>query len=151
MSKDNVESIYGLSPLQMGMLFHSIYNDRSSAYVVVLHFRLQGALNVAAFKEAWQQVIDRHGVLRTFFLWEKRETPLQIVRRQVELPFQEHNWCHLSLAEQQEKVNAFLRAEREQGFDLTKAPLMRMSLVKTGQDDHHFIWTTITFLPMAGQ
>ena len=72
MNKENIESIYPLSPMQEGMLFHSIDGQESKVYVVVLHFSLHGALNVSAFKRAWQEVLDRHPVLRTFFIWQSK-------------------------------------------------------------------------------
>jgi non-ribosomal peptide synthetase component F len=127
--------------MQLGMLFHSISDQKSNVYDVVMHFHLQGELNVGAFKRAWQQVADRQPVLRTFFLWENRENPLQIVRNQVELPVREYNWSHLSTAEQQEQVEIFLQQDREKGFNLANASLVRLSLIQVDQNSYHFIFT----------
>ena len=138
MNKENIESIYPLSPMQEGMLFHSIDGTESKVYVVVLHFSLHGALDVRAFKRAWQQVLDRHAVLRTFFVWKNRETPLQVVRKRVELPWQEQDWRHVPASERDERLNAFLQSDREQGFNLSSAPLMRLTLVQTTQNDYRF-------------
>ncbi|UCF28844.1 MAG: AMP-binding protein, partial [Chloroflexota bacterium] len=140
-NKENIESIYPLSPMQLGMLFHSISDQKSSVYDVVMHFHLRGELNLGAFKRAWQQVVDRQPVLRTFFLWENRENPLQIVRKQVPLPIREYNWSHLSTAEQQDQLEIFLQQDREKGFNLSKAPLMRLSLIHTDQNSYHFVFT----------
>ena len=128
MKKENIESIYPLSPMQKGMLFHSIDVQESKVYVVVVHFSLHGTLNVSAFKQAWQHVLNRHPVLRTFFVWKNRLKPLQIVRRQVELPWQEHDWRQVSLTAQANLLKSFLKADQEKGFNLTKAPLM-LSLI----------------------
>jgi amino acid adenylation domain-containing protein/non-ribosomal peptide synthase protein (TIGR01720 family) len=141
MNNDNVESIYPLSPMQEGMLFHSIDGKESKVYVVVLHFSLHGALNVSAFKLAWQQVLDRHPVLRTFFIWKNRETPLQIVRRRVDLPWQDHDWRHMAASEQTKLLKSFLQADREKGFNLSKAPLMRFTLVQMSENDYHFFFS----------
>ena len=69
MQLTNVEDIYPLSPMQEGMLFHSLYDPQSEVYFEQITFTLHGNLNVAAFQQAWQQVIARHPILRTLFLW----------------------------------------------------------------------------------
>jgi len=61
----NIESIYPLSPMQEGMLFHTLYSPESSAYFDQLSGTLHGELNTNAFEQAWQQVVNRHAVLRT--------------------------------------------------------------------------------------
>ncbi|HJX19630.1 MAG TPA: condensation domain-containing protein, partial [Steroidobacteraceae bacterium] len=62
-----VEDIYPLSGLQQGLLFHSLYAPQSAVYVVSVTCRLGGPLDVAAFRRAWQHVVERHAVLRTAF------------------------------------------------------------------------------------
>lgn len=141
MAKVSIESIYPLAPMQQGMLFHSIANPQSTVYVVSVHVELVGELNVAALQRAWQHVIERYPVLRTTFVWKNRDEPLQIVRHHVELPWQEHDWSHLPIAQQQEKLEAFLHADRERGFSLTKPPLMRLNLIRVAPNQHHFVWS----------
>ena len=141
MKKENIESIYPLSPMQEGMLFHSIDGQESKVYVVVAHFSLHGTLDISAFKRAWQLLLNRHPVLRTLFIWKNRTTPLQIVHRWVELPWQEHDWRHRSTSEQTELLKSFLKTDREKGFNLSKAPLMRLTLARQTQNDYHFIFT----------
>ena len=51
----NVEDIYPLSPMQEGMMFHTLYEPGSGAYVVHISSRIQGDLNVSAFKRTWQK------------------------------------------------------------------------------------------------
>jgi amino acid adenylation domain-containing protein/non-ribosomal peptide synthase protein (TIGR01720 family) len=141
MNKEEIESIYPLSPMQEGMLFHSIDGQESKVYVVVLQFSLHGALNVPAFKRAWQQTIDRHPVLRTFFIWKNRDTPLQIVPRRIELPWQEYDWRHLTDSEQTELLKSYSQTDRMRGFNLSKAPLIRLTLVQTTENDNHFFFS----------
>ena len=141
MSKENIESIYPLSPMQEGMLFHSIDGQESKVYVVVLYFSLRGALNVHAFKRAWQIILERHSILRTFFVWNNRKTPLQIVRKHVALPWQEFDWRYKPASEQNELLKFFPQTDRRRGFNLSKAPLMRLTLVQTTQNDYHFFFS----------
>ena len=61
----DVEDVYELSPLQQGLLFHSLLAPRSGVYVEQVTFPVEGTLDVAAFEAAWQQVVAATGVLRT--------------------------------------------------------------------------------------
>src|SRR4029078_8551507 len=88
----NIEDAYPLSPMQQGILFHSLYTPQSGMYFQQMNFRLCGELNVAAFKQAWQRVVDRHPVLRTAFVWENLEQPLQVVGRRVGGPWEMLDW-----------------------------------------------------------
>lgn len=141
MRKDNIESIYPLTPLQLGMLFHSKFDQESSVYVESLTFTIKGNLDVSAFKGAWQSVVGRHSALRTFFVWKNREDPLQIVRDSVELPWMENDLRHLTAAEQREQIKKLLTSDQEQGFDLTKAPLLRLQLIRKDTDIYQLVWS----------
>ena len=96
----DVEDIYPLSPMQQGMLFHTLYETGSGIYFDQMGCEIEGDLDVAAFRRAWSDVMQRHEVLRTDFLWEGLETPVQIVRKKVELPWREEDWRDLSQEEQ---------------------------------------------------
>jgi len=139
--KRELEAIYPLSPLQEGLLFHSLYDNSSSMYVSHLSCALSGELDILAFKQAWERVVERHDVLRTIFVWEGLNKPLQVVRQQVDSPWVEHDWRHYSALEQQERLQICLETDREQGFDLLDAPLMRLTLIRIGEDSYHFTWS----------
>ena len=79
----NVEDIYPLSPLQQGMLYHSLYDTHENTYLNQMRVDIDG-LNPKRFKVAWETVAARHDILRTGFL-SQGERPLQWVARQVDL------------------------------------------------------------------
>ncbi|HEX8474859.1 MAG TPA: amino acid adenylation domain-containing protein, partial [Pyrinomonadaceae bacterium] len=141
MSRKNVEDLYPLSPLQQGLFFHTLYAPTSGVYVEQLSCTLRGALDVEAFKQAWQQVVDRHPVLRTAFVWKELAEPIQVVRQRVKLPCVEEDWRGQSPVEQQEHLQAYLKADRERGFDLSKAPPLRVALFRLSDDSFHFLWS----------
>lgn len=138
--KRNIESIYPLSPMQQGMLFHSLYAPESGVYFEQFSCVLHGNLNIRAFEQAWQQVVNRHAALRTSFVWKQLDKTLQVVQREVSVPMTQLDWSAYSPTEQKAKFNAWLQKERRQGFDLAKAPLMRLVLVKTDVNEFRFIW-----------
>ncbi|BAZ30183.1 amino acid adenylation domain-containing protein [Cylindrospermum sp. NIES-4074] len=141
MSKGNVQDFYPLSPMQQGMLFHTLYSPESGVYCEQLSCTLQGELNISAFQRAWQQILDRHPCLRTAFVWEGIKEPVQVVQRQVSLPWQQLDWRDLAVTAQQQQLEEFSQAEREKGFELRKAPLMRLALIQLTNDTYEFIWT----------
>ena len=141
MNKKNVEDIYPLSSMQQGMLFHTLYAPTSGVYFEQFSCVLQGGMSVSAFKESWQRVIDRQTILRTAFMWEGLEKPLQVVRRKISLPWQQQDWRGVSELESQRRLNAFLEEDRNTGFDLSKAPLMRLALFRLTDDSYQFVWS----------
>src|ERR1051325_1856905 len=86
LTAENLEDLYELSPMQEGMLFHTLYAPGTGAYFEQSIFTVEGDFNASAFERAWQELINRHSILRTSFLWEGLEKPLQVVHRQVRLP-----------------------------------------------------------------
>ncbi len=137
----DVEDLYPLAPLQEGMLFHSLYAAGSELYVEQLTAELLGPLDVAAFAGAWRRAVERHGALRTAFVWRDLPAPLQLVRREAELPFAVEDWRGLSAGELAARWEALQAADRARGFDLGRPPLTRLSLVRTGENAHRLLWS----------
>src|SRR5690349_18506636 len=109
-SANNIESIYPLSHIQEGMLFHSLLAPESGVYFQQVSFALTGSIKIPALKGAWERVIERYTILRTSFVWERRDKPLQVVRKQVKLPWEEFDLRGLPADEQQKRLDEFLHA-----------------------------------------
>ncbi|PSF37373.1 non-ribosomal peptide synthase [Aphanothece hegewaldii CCALA 016] len=137
MSQKNIADIYPLSPLQQGMLFHSLYAPHGGGYIIQMSYEIEGILDKIAFEQAWQQVINRHSILRTAFVWEKLEQPLQVVGRSVKVRIEHLDWRNSDFEEQLEE---FLQQQRYTGFNLSKAPLMRLTLIQKAENVYQFIW-----------
>ncbi|HEV2734459.1 MAG TPA: amino acid adenylation domain-containing protein, partial [Longimicrobiaceae bacterium] len=135
-----VEDVYPLTPMQEGMLFHSLLAPGGGAYVGQFMYEVTGPLDAEAFGRAWSGVVRRHPVLRTGFRWGG-ERPFQVVGREVELPLRAEDWRGLSGADREARLAAYLAADREQGFDTARPPLMRLALFRTGDERHRLVWT----------
>ncbi len=141
MKADNIQDIYELSPLQQGILFHSLYAPESAVYFVQLCYSLKGNLNILAFEQAWQEVVNHHTILRTAFYGENLEKPLQVVHREAKISLIQHDWQNINPNEQPQKLQAFLESDRTANFDLTQPCLMRLHLIRYTDDDYYFIWS----------
>ncbi len=143
-----IDATYPLTPMQEGVLFHSRLAETSELYVVQVNCVLHGPLDLAAFRGAWQRVIDRHAVLRTAFPTVRQakedvglDRPLQKVQRRVEAPLAVVDWRGIDAAEQPGRLAALLLDDRRRGFDLTRAPLLRVTLVRLAEAEHQMIFS----------
>jgi amino acid adenylation domain-containing protein/non-ribosomal peptide synthase protein (TIGR01720 family) len=137
----HVQSICPLSPIQEGLLFQTLYAPEAGVYFEQLSCVIRGDINVGAFEQAWQQLIERHTILRTAFVWKNLEKPLQVVRLHAKLPLRYEDWRSISQDEQTKGLEEFLAADRQSGFDLSAAPLMRIALLRVGEDSYRFVWS----------
>ncbi|WP_281404514.1 non-ribosomal peptide synthetase [Pyxidicoccus fallax] len=135
------ETRYPLSPLQQGLLFQVLLEPGTEAYFEQVSWTLGGPLDVSALRGAWAAVLDRHPALRTSFLWEGLEAPLQVVHAQVVLPWDEQDWRPSSVDEQRRRLEDFLREDRARGFDLTRAPPMRLTLLRLEEGSWRCVWS----------
>ncbi|SIR91538.1 non-ribosomal peptide synthetase [Pseudomonas putida] len=129
-----IDNLYPLSPMQQGMLFHSTYSAQAGVYVNQMCLTMDG-LDVERFRNSWQAVLERHEVLRARFIWDGLAAPLQVIERHAELPF-EVRQCPAG------QLQTLAQAQREQGFDLAQAPLLRLVLVPLGEQRYELIYTS---------
>ena len=104
MKLDGVETFYPLSSLQQGLLFESLLRPSSGAYFNQMIASVSGAIDVDAWRTAWQEVASRHAILRTSFVWEGIKEPVQVVERSVELGWQIEDWLHVEEPQQARRL-----------------------------------------------
>jgi amino acid adenylation domain-containing protein len=138
---DNIEAQYPLSFLQQGMLFEGLSAPESGINIEQLICDLREDLNVSFFKQAWQQIVARHPILRTRFCWEGVKEPFQEVKQQVSVPIEEDDWRELSVPEVAEQLELYLQRDRLRGFQFNEAPLMRLALFRIARDHYQCVWT----------
>lgn len=133
--------MYTLTPLQHGMLLHSEMAQSDGMYIAQLSFTIQGEFVLPAFLQAWQEVIHRHTILRTAFLWGENVEPQQLVFSGVSIPSIEVDLRHLSREAQEVERREAERRDRERKFDLDEPPLMRFTFLQTADDTITCIWS----------
>ncbi|WP_144569749.1 non-ribosomal peptide synthetase, partial [Bacillus pseudomycoides] len=139
-----ITDLYPLSPLQEGMLFHTLHdqeNEHVAPYVVQLSFLVRGKLDILTFEQAWKSVIQRHEIFRSAFVWDEIEEPLQVVYDHIPFKLNEVDWRALSVEEKEEKRKAFLASDRKQAFLFDEAPLMRVTVIQEAEEEYRVVWT----------
>ncbi|ADU38493.1 non-ribosomal peptide synthetase [Variovorax paradoxus] len=122
----NIQDIYPLAPLQEGMLFHHLMQAEGDAYITSHAMGFDSRERLERFIDSFNQVIERHDILRTAVLWEHLPDPVQVVQRKAKLQLQ---W----VADAVGGAEAPGAAERLQAhvdpahyrIDLQRAPLIR--------------------------
>jgi len=129
-----IADLYPLSPMQQGMLFHTLYAPEAEAYINQLRLDIEG-LDLLAFGRAWQAALDRHDILRSSFHWLGLDSAHQVIQRHVDVQLQ-------VIEDVDADFDAFAAAEREKGFALNAAPLFRLMLVRGAGGAWHLIFTS---------
>ncbi|MFY1663608.1 amino acid adenylation domain-containing protein [Pseudomonas sp. Pseu.R1] len=134
-----IEDILPLAPMQQGILLHSLLERGNGIYLMQDQYEVGSAVDFEAFKFAWQQVVQRHPALRSAFHGLESGVQRQVVMRRVPSPAQLIDLSHLSREAAEAELEEVLAAEREQGFDFARAPLLRLRLVKFGEADFRIV------------
>ncbi|TYC20421.1 non-ribosomal peptide synthetase, partial [Micromonospora sp. MP36] len=131
-----------LSTLQEGLLFHALYDgpDRD-VYTVQLCFDLAGALDAAALRDAADALLARHANLRAAFRQRPSGESVQVVVDGIRAGWREHDLRELAGAAQADRVRDLLAADRAEGFDLTRPPLLRFTLLRLADTAHRLVLT----------
>lgn len=137
----DITDVYRLSPMQQGMLFHSLYAPDTGIYTGQFSCVLEGELNAPAFQAAWRQTLARHEILRASFVWENLDEPLQLIHRDASVEFEQHDWRGLGSDEAARIWESRLEDEQRRGFDLSIAPLQSFVLARIADDACRFAWT----------
>ncbi|MGW2619583.1 amino acid adenylation domain-containing protein [Streptomyces sp. NPDC001500] len=139
----------GLSPMQAGMLFQSLAETADGTsdsaevrpYVVQFVDEFTGPLDVACFRSGWQEVVDRHTILRSSFTMDGESGARQTVHARAEIPFDEVDWRDTDADVRRERLERLLADDRSRGFDPARPPLMRFTLARTAADRTIVIWS----------
>ncbi|MFD5697592.1 non-ribosomal peptide synthetase [Streptomyces lasiicapitis] len=136
-----VTDLYPLTPMQAGMLFHSLLDPDGRTYVNQVQLVLRGVTDPHALAEAWQQTADANPVLRTRLEWQETAEPLQVVQRRATVPVTHHDWTTWSAERREQEMDRLLAEDRATGIDLGAAPLMRLALIRLSPDRVRMVWT----------
>ncbi|MFI7500904.1 amino acid adenylation domain-containing protein [Streptomyces sp. NPDC049687] len=136
-----VQDVLPLSPLQQGLLFHALFDEGAQdVYTMQTLVEIEGPLRPALLRTAAEELFARHANLRGAFLHEDLEEPVQVVLKEVPVPWRE------AVASDEDEVARLAAADATARFDLTDPPLLRLTLVSHGDSrwvliltNHHLL------------
>nr|AAM80537.1 StaC [Streptomyces toyocaensis] len=140
MAQSRIEDIWPLSPLQEGLLFHTVYDDEGP-HVYLGHWilELDGPVDPARLRTAWETLLTRHAALRACFRQRATGETVQVVASGVDLPWRVVDLSHLD--DPDEAVRELAEEDRLRRFDLAKAPLLRLTLIRLDDATHRLVVT----------
>jgi amino acid adenylation domain-containing protein len=140
-SREIIESVYPLSYMQEGMLFHELNAPGSGINTEQVVCDLHEALDANTFRKAWQRMVERHPIFRTSFHWVGYSKPVQKVHRHVDILWETKDWRNLSDEEQEIQFRKFLETDCKLGFNTSQAPVSRWTLFHLSDKDYRLVWS----------
>lgn len=134
-----IEDIYPLTPMQEGLLLHTLLEPGTGIYYMQDRYSIDSELDLERFDQAWRAVVARHEALRASFAWNAGEAMLQIIHRQVSDGVEFLDWSDAADSQHEARLQRLLEEEREAGFDLLTKPPFRLRLIRLAADRHWFI------------
>ncbi|GKQ38415.1 hypothetical protein ALMP_49470 [Streptomyces sp. A012304] len=129
-----------LSPLQEGLLFHGLYDERGSdIYTTLFAFDLRGPLEPAGLREAAAALLRRHDNLRAAFRPGASGQSLQVIPRDVEVPWHEVDLAGLDTETRERELRRLTAEATAERFDPRTPPLLRFTLVRTAPEQHRLL------------
>lgn len=136
--------------MQIGLLLESQLAGKPALNVLqlVTHFTDE-VIDVAAMRQAWQEVTLRNDVLRTVLDPLAENGPQQYALDAIEVDFLHLDWSAMPADEQAIRLPIWLEQDRCQGVDLTKVPSWRVRMVQLAAN-HMLMVVTIHHAMMDG-
>ena len=134
-----IEDIYPLSPMQQGLLVHTLLEPGSGIYFMQDRYIIDSEIDLPRFTAAWHAVVQRHDALRASFSLDEDGQMLQIIHRDAAPKVQLHDWTERPQAEHEAALQALLAEDRAQGFDLLNSPPFSLRLIRRSAGHYWFI------------
>ena len=133
-------TVLPLSFAQQRLWFLDQLVPESIAYNMAEALRLRGELNVAALEQSINEIMRRHEAVRTIFP-EVDGNPIQVITpfRHLDLPL--IDLSSLPDENREAEVVRLASAEAQRPFDLQSGPLLRVTLLRLGAEDHVLLFS----------
>ncbi|NMP07835.1 non-ribosomal peptide synthetase [Paenibacillus polymyxa] len=139
-----IDNVYALTPMQKGMLFHSQLDSQAAAndaYFEQVSYDMRGRIDIGNFAESLNMLVRRHEALRTHFYFGRDTEPLQVVYRNRDCGFYYEDLRELDSDTRGIWLKNFKLEDKARGFDLRRDVLMRIAILRTGEDSYHIVWS----------
>lgn len=142
MTRKGLTDVLPLSPLQEGLLFHALYDERDAdVYLVRFVLDLEGPVDAARLRAAAGGLLRRHPNLRAGFWQDGMKRAVQVIPREVDIPWSEHDLTATAPEDRQAAVERILDRDRTRRFDPARSPLIRFALLAFDTGVHRLVIT----------
>lgn len=107
----------------------------SPLYNMPQTIRLHGFLNLEALRQSLETVVARHETLRSTFATVDG-SPVQVVTPKLPVTLPVVDLSDLPDARREAKAQQLATEEAQRPFDLARGPLMRVTLLRLGDEEH---------------
>ena len=148
---------YALSSAQKRLWVLSKFEDTDNKYSIFETYYIHGSIDESAFSSAYNNLLQRHEVLRTVFSEDEQGNPRQRILPITDERFSIHikdysndtESSRSTVAEQgliteqqrEDTIQDYVQQEIATGFDLEQGPLVRCSLLK--ETDSSYVWVLV--------
>ena len=134
------EGRIALSYAQERLWFLDRLEPGLAAYNIQVKVKIRGGLKLWGMEEGIRRVMRKHEVLRTRFE-EEEGGGVQVIEREEAVDIVEIDVRGMREEEQEEEVRRISKGEAEKGFDLSRLPLLRVRVIKRGEEEHIAVMT----------
>ena len=131
---------YPLSYAQQRLWFLDQWESGSTAYLLPYAWRLKGNLNIHALKVSFEQLMERHEILRTRFSL-KDDEPIQVISESASINIPIIDLSNQAEPQQTAAYQDYMQKEAAQPFDLQTSSQLRLRLLRLGPKDHVLLVT----------
>ncbi|WP_189750392.1 non-ribosomal peptide synthetase, partial [Streptomyces tendae] len=140
--QSGLEAVLSLTPLQEGMLFHALYDESAAdVYISQMAVEIEGRLHVELLRDSARTLLRRHAGLRGGFLRRRSGQAVQIIPKEVRLPWEHVDLGSLGPREQRERLLRLTAQDLERRFDMSAPPLVRFTLIRLADESHVLVFT----------
>lgn len=138
---EGIEDAYPLNLLQEGMIYHRAFSPKSAVYHAMLGLHIEGEFELGVMRQAIQELVDRHPVLRTEFDLTNYSRPVQLVHRHIDAPIEFHDLRDLAIDQRRLAIEAWMAEEKRRGFEFNQVPLIRFAIHQFAADEFHLTYS----------
>ncbi len=133
--------LFPLAPIQRGMLYHWLRDRHSGRDIEQIVADLPEPIDPERFEAAWNTAVGAFECLRSVFVWDGPDAPMQYVTPRARVAFSFEDLGDRTAAEQEQRVSEYLASDRQEGFDLGTAPAMRVALFRFDEARFRMVWS----------
>jgi len=142
-----VEDVYPLTPLQRHMLDYYLRDKQGEGVpgLFVNQVRMRLALDVSHVPlliRAFRHLTEVYPYLRTAFMWEGIEEPVQVVHKNAPVDIQCFDWSHLPPGERDRRIEDFLARDHYRGFERDNPTGDRITVIAVSPSESLLVKTS---------